>query len=187
MKRGAGKPEGKVQIWISPGDRNLWFVPWFPWALPNWGGLCDWTSGWSLEKWAEELARFWCNCIAVQRFRSFWASEKYSQLNGNQHLFMSLYARPLLNFFFWLIVWENWNLEEKGTVRSWDPLASFPGGSVVKNLPPNAGDAGSIPGLGRSPGEENGNPLQYSCLGNLMGREAWQATVCGVVKESDTI
>ena len=58
---------------------------------------------------------------------------------------------------------------------------------MVKNLPPNAGDAGSIPGLGRSPGEENGNPLQYSCLGNLMGREAWQATVCGVVKESDTI
>ena len=40
----------------------------------------------------------------------------------------------------------------------------FPGGSV-KNLPANAGDTGSIPGLGRSPGEGNGNPLQYSCLG----------------------
>ena len=51
---------------------------------------------------------------------------------------------------------------------------------VVKNLPANAGDkrdAGSIPGLGRSPGEENGNPLQYSCLENPMGRGAWQATV----------
>ena len=45
----------------------------------------------------------------------------------------------------------------------------FPGGSVVKNPPANAGDTGLIPGLGRSPGEENGNPLQYSCLGNPMG------------------
>ena len=53
----------------------------------------------------------------------------------------------------------------------------FPGGSVVKNPPANAGDKGSIPGLGRSPGERNGNPLQYSCLGNPMDREAWQATV----------
>ena len=49
---------------------------------------------------------------------------------------------------------------------------SFPGGSVVKNLPANAGDTGSIPGSGRSPGEENGNPLQYSYLGNPMDRAA---------------
>ena len=56
----------------------------------------------------------------------------------------------------------------------------FPGGSVVKNLPANAGDAGSIPGSGRSPGEGNDNPLQYSCLENSMDREAWQATVRGV-------
>ena len=42
----------------------------------------------------------------------------------------------------------------------------FPGGSVVKNLPANAGDTGSIPGLERSPGEGNGNPFQYSCLEN---------------------
>ena len=48
---------------------------------------------------------------------------------------------------------------------------SFPGGSVVKNLPANAGVAGSVPGLGRSPGEGNGNPLQYSCLENPMDRE----------------
>ena len=45
-----------------------------------------------------------------------------------------------------------------------------------------AGDEGSIPGLGRSPGERNGNPLQYSCLGNPMGRGALQATVHGVAK-----
>ena len=63
---------------------------------------------------------------------------------------------------------------------------AFPGGSVVKNLPAKAGEAGSVLELGRSPGEGNGNPLQYSCLGNSMDRGAWQATVHGVAKESDT-
>ena len=61
----------------------------------------------------------------------------------------------------------------------------IPGGTVVKNLPANAGvigDTGSIPGLGRSPGEGNDNPLQYSCLENPMDRGAWQATVHGIVK-----
>ena len=62
----------------------------------------------------------------------------------------------------------------------------FPGNSVVKNLPANAGDTGSIPGMGRSPGEGNGNPLQYSCLGNPMDRGAWRAAVHGVCKELDT-
>ena len=52
----------------------------------------------------------------------------------------------------------------------------FPGDSMVKNLPANAGDAGSIRGLGRSPGEGNGNLRQYSCLGNRMDRGAWWAT-----------
>ena len=56
---------------------------------------------------------------------------------------------------------------------------------MVKNLPANAGDADSTPGLGRSPGEGNGNPLQYSCLGNPMDRGAWWAVVPGVTKESD--
>ena len=63
---------------------------------------------------------------------------------------------------------------------------SFPGGSVVKNLPANVADVGLIPGSGRSPGEGNGNPLQYSGLENPMNRGAWQATVHGVAKESDT-
>ena len=60
-----------------------------------------------------------------------------------------------------------------------------PGGSVVKNLPANAEDArdvGFIPGSGRSPGGGNGNPLQYSCLGNPMARGAWQAMLHGVTK-----
>ena len=49
----------------------------------------------------------------------------------------------------------------------------FPGGSVVKNPPAKAGDTGSIPGLGRCPGEGQGNLLQYSCLNNSMDRGAW--------------
>ena len=58
----------------------------------------------------------------------------------------------------------------------------FPGSSVVKNPPANAGDLGSICGSGRFPGEGNGNPLQDSCLGNPMNRGAWQATVPRVKK-----
>ena len=58
----------------------------------------------------------------------------------------------------------------------------FLGGSVVKNRPANAEDAGLISGSGRSPEEGNGNPLQYSCLGNLMDRGAWKAAIHGVTK-----
>ena len=58
----------------------------------------------------------------------------------------------------------------------------FPGGLVVKNLPAKAGDGGLIPDPGRSPGEGNGSPLQYSCLGNPMDRGAWWATVHRVTK-----
>ena len=62
----------------------------------------------------------------------------------------------------------------------------FPGGSVVKNLPANAGYASLISGSGRSPGEGNGNSLQYFCLENSMDRGAWKAVVQGVAKESET-
>ena len=58
----------------------------------------------------------------------------------------------------------------------------FPDGSDGKESSCNAGDPGSIPGLGRSPGEGHGNPLQYSCLENLMVRGPWQATVHRVTK-----
>ena len=61
-------------------------------------------------------------------------------------------------------------------------LEDFPGGSDGKASAYNAGDPGSIPGLGRSPGEENGYPLQYSCLENAMDRGAWLAAVHGVAK-----
>ena len=58
----------------------------------------------------------------------------------------------------------------------------IPGGSVLNNLHVNAGDVCSIPGSRRSPGEGNGSPLQYSCLGNPMDREAWRTTVHVVTK-----
>ena len=58
----------------------------------------------------------------------------------------------------------------------------FPGGSDCKESTCSTGDPGSIPGLGKSPGEWNGNPLQYSCLENSMDKGAWRATVHGVAK-----
>ena len=64
-------------------------------------------------------------------------------------------------------------------------ITDFPGGSFGKDSAYSAEDLGSIPGSERSPGEGNGNPLQYSCLGNPMDRVAWWATVHGIA-ESDT-
>ena len=71
-----------------------------------------------------------------------------------------------------------YNLATKRHTR----LERFLCGSAVKNPPAKAGDTGLIPGLGRYPREENINPLQYSCLGNPMDREAWWATVNGAAK-----
>ena len=64
-------------------------------------------------------------------------------------------------------------------------LLAFPGGAAVKNALANAGnarDVGSVPGLERFPGRQNGNPLQCACLGNPMDRGAWWATVHGIAK-----
>ena len=60
-----------------------------------------------------------------------------------------------------------------------DVSSGFPGGLVEKNLPANAGNTSLIPGSGRFPGEGNDNPLQYSCLENLMDRGAWWAQSIG--------
>ena len=73
--------------------------------------------------------------------------------------------------------WSKWHLKYRLNV-----YVGFWGGSVVKNPPTNTGDTGSIPGSGRFSGEGNGNPFQYSCLGNPMDRGAWGATVHGITK-----
>ena len=70
----------------------------------------------------------------------------------------------------------------KSRTRLSDFTFTFPGGSEVKASACNAGDLGSIPGSGRSPGEGNGNPLQYSCLENPTDGGAWRAAVHGVAK-----
>ena len=81
-----------------------------------------------------------------------------------------------------------WRATVHGVTKSWtrlsnftsQPSLDFPGGSDGKASVYNAGDPSSIPGWGRSPGEGNGNPFQYSCLENPMDRGAWWATVHGV-------
>ena len=73
-----------------------------------------------------------------------------------------------------MVGYSPWGGRESDTTEQLHSLSlrkGFPGGSVVKNLPANAGDAGSTPGSGRSTGGGNGNPLHYSCLGNPMVRE----------------
>ena len=71
---------------------------------------------------------------------------------------------------------------DKFFVHQFDLQKGFPGGSVGKESACNVGDQSSIPGSGKSPGEGNGYPLQYSCLENPMNRGAWRATVQGVAK-----
>ena len=77
----------------------------------------------------------------------------------------------------------SWHIDEGNVEIVVDFIfLGFPGGSEVKASACNAGDLGSIPGSGRSPGEGNGNPLQYSCLENPMDGGAWWPTVHGVAK-----
>ena len=83
----------------------------------------------------------------------------------------------------------NFMIKSMGKLLQWPSiyriapiLKGFPGSSVGKESACKAGDPGSIPGLGRSPGEGNGNPPQYSCLENRMDRGAWQDIVHGIAK-----
>ena len=78
-----------------------------------------------------------------------------------------------------------WQLRQAVSKQLWF-IMGFPGGSAGKESACNAEYLGLIPGLGRSPGEGNGNPLQYSCLENSMDRGAWQATVHGIAKSDMT-
>ena len=81
-----------------------------------------------------------------------------------------------LSFVFGLNSWQDFAKQKMRAVQG------FPGGSDGKESACNAEDPGSIPGSGRSPGEGNGNPLQYSCLENAVDRGTWRAPVQGVAK-----
>ena len=102
---------------------------------------------------------FFFHCYWVLWF--LWLLTVY-YLQISSHIFWGDFS------FCWLFLLLCWTLKFN---------VGFPGGSVVKNTPASAGDVGSIPGLERTPGEKNGNLLRYSCLGNLMDRGAWWATV----------
>ena len=97
-----------------------------------------------------------------------------------QHLISSLCC-----CFFDIWIGMSWCLTAVLICFSLTANKGIPSDWVVKNPPTNAGDVGSILGFRRSSGGGNGNPLQYYCLGNLMDREAWQAIVCGVTKDSN--
>ena len=122
---------------------------------------------------------------AVQFQAGSWQSlgESHWQVIGNSSVWIpKLFPRLPLPVRSGILVrlCHDWSLRKSRYNHLCVPL--IPGGSVIKNLPANAGDSGSIPGLGRSLGEGNGNPLQYSCLGNPMDRETWCATVHGLTK-----
>ena len=96
-----------------------------------------------------------------------------------------MFYHSFLNLRWLPAAWTELHVEGTITDSGSETLQGFPGGSVVQNLPASAGDTGDtglIPGLGRSRGEGNGNPLQHSCLESPMGRGAWWATIHGATK-----
>ena len=87
----------------------------------------------------------------------------------------------------WLLQTKLWLKEERMAWFICISVVNFSTvGSVVENLPANAGDLGSFPGSGRCPGEGHGNPLHYSCLENPIDRGVWRATVHGVAESDKT-
>ena len=121
------------------------------------------------------LSRDACVAGTKQRKENTWSSDTERQLNSP------------------------WSSEKKysafghsagddSSERTYEAVhVGFPGGSVLKNPPASAVDTGLIPGLGKSPGEGHGNPLQYSCLENPMDRGAWRAAVCGATKSQKQV
>ena len=104
-----------------------------------------------------------CSCLENPRDRAAWWTSVYGVAQSRTRLTRLSSSSSSSSFHVLLIV-------------------GFPGGSDDNETACNVGEPGSIPGLGRSPGDVNGNPLQYSCLDNPMDGGAWQSTVYGVAK-----
>ena len=120
------------------------------------------------------------SCVSVQL--QFWCVCIYFKSNANHiNIIRERIEKSLLHKTIWISP-RSWINEMELIWTDLKESKGVPDGSVVKNPPANAGDVGSIPGSGRSAGEGDGKPLQYSCLGNPMNRGAWQATVHVVAK-----
>ena len=143
-----------------------------------------------IENDTEENAGLLRRSSLARAFRQSTNSVSFSIQNSRNEI-ISLFETHALTYIYHKVfttVSSPYVLKYQNTsvYIQYSAVGGFPGGSVVKNPPANAGDSGSIPGSGRSPGEENGNPLQCSCLGNAMDRGAWWATVHGVAKQMGT-
>ena len=122
----------------------------------------------------------WEDKVHIQNMRAFcfkllWGRKKKNILKWEERIMSITYS---LGVWFDVFIFD----------YIWCVQNELPGDAVVKKPPANAGDSGdlgSIPGLGRSPGEGNGNPLQYYCLGNPMDRGAWWVTVQWMAEELD--
>ena len=139
-----------------------------------------------IENDTEENAGLLRRSSLARAFRQSTNSVSFSIQNSRNEI-ISLFETHALTYIYHKVfttVSSPYVLKYQNTsvYIQYSAVGGFPGGSVVKNPPANAGDSGSIPGSGRSPGEENGNPLQCSCLGNAMDRGAWWATVHGVTR-----
>ena len=176
-----------------------------PWLL-NYGCKCEglpspkhlsvhWKDWWS---WNSSTLATWCK--ELTHWKRPWCWERLKSGEGDDRGWDGWMASPT----HWIWVGVNYGsgwwtgrpgvLQSMGSRRvrhDWAAVLSwsedgctlgFPGGSDGKESACSAGEPGSIPGLGRSSGEGNGNSLQYSCLENSMDREAWWATVHGVAK-----
>ena len=134
----------------------------------------------------ESVLDYWTQLILWEDRRTEIKAMKILS-SGGTHYFPGIGpAFPQIVFSFFFFIFQSCVHTEALRSLSFIIIThAFPGDSVVKNPPNNARDMGSIPGSGRSPGEGNDNPLQYSCQGNLMDRGAWQATVHRIAKELD--
>ena len=118
-------------------------------------------------------------CSSVTLWGFCWTLPYFIQTYEQEFRFFYIHFIKSLKFFNGSIVdlqCVNFCCTAKWLSYIYILLGGFPGGTAVKNPPANVRDTGSIPGLGRSPGVGNGNPLQYSCLGNSMDRRTWQTT-----------
>ena len=125
-----------------------------------------------------------------------WDWQKNSMLTSKLALIPLFHAASKILSHQWLFYWSKSEClfksigrqekcshsVESNSLKKNTCSSGFPGGSMVKNPPIDAGDMGSIPGLGRSSGGGHGNPLRYSCLANPTDRGAWRAPVHGVTK-----